>query len=81
MELNLRKRMASTIEHHRAALRHGAHVASLLFQFPDSSLLDRLAGINEACGYFDDGLVEGRAELLLEEYLGAWCRGLLGKWI
>jgi hypothetical protein len=64
-----------TIEHHGAALRHGAHVASLLFQFPDSSLLGRLAGVDEACGYFDDDLVEGRAVLLLEEYLGAWCGG------
>jgi hypothetical protein len=67
-----------TIEHHRAGLRRGAHVASLLFQFPDGSLLCCLAGIYEAGGYFNDDFVDGRAELFLQEYLGAWPGVVLG---
>jgi hypothetical protein len=59
------------IEHHRTALRHRAHIPRLLLQLPDRSLLRRLAGIDEACRDFDDDFVDGRAELFLQQDLGA----------
>jgi hypothetical protein len=63
-----------TIEHHRTTLRRLPHIPRLLFQLPNSTLLCRLACINEACRDLNDDFVDWRAELLLQQYFWSYSK-------
>ena len=74
------KRLQLTIKHNRAnsktALHNLADISRLLIELPNCACLRSLLRVHQASGYFDDGSVDGRSPLLLEEDLGC-CGGVL----
>lgn len=60
-----------TIEHDGAYAKpfvnHLANIACFLFELSHGAGLRRLFGIDQASGHFDDGGIDGRAPLLLQE--------------
>lgn len=60
-----------TVEHDRRGRADGADIPRLLLQLPNGALLGRLARVHEASRDLDRDALHGRAELLLEDDLGA----------
>ena len=65
------KKPRRTVEHDGRDLKNLAHIARLLFELAHRRLLGRLARVDEAGRHLDRDLVDRRAELPLQYYLGA----------